>query len=363
LGFFCHQISARTKARKTGFMGIVSGYDFLKSRQPFLGLWLCFMCILSGCAGLGTATERHNILSSAKAIEADSVIPLWPGLPPGAPPALPQEHIVYRTNPFGLVDRAAHDVAVPTLSIFAPEQSNGGAILIIPGGGFSWVVVDKEGYEGARYFTKLGYHVYVLRYRLPHQGWAAGPDTPLQDAQRAMRVIRSRAAQDRINPQTLMVMGFSAGGHVAGSLALKSDQQLAPALDDIDRLPARPDLAVLMYPVVTMTEPFAHPKSRENMIGRNPSPSSVANHSLEVNPNPQAPPMFILHAGDDAAVPIENAQMLYAALHKAKIPVAFHVFEKGGHGFGLRGIEGTPLQRWPNLVLDWAQTHGFAKPN
>lgn len=351
------------KTRKANQFGGSARNAHPHSKRAFLGLWLSLMCILSGCAGGGRVTAEQNVHSGAVAIKPDLVIPLWPGSPPGAPAILPQEQIVYRTNPFGLVDRAAHDVAVPTLSIFAPQRPNGAAIMIIPGGGFSWVVIDKEGYEGAKYFTQLGYHVYVLRYRLPHQGWAAGPDTPLQDAQRAIRVMRSRAIQDRIDPQRLMIIGFSAGGHVAGSLALKFDQEIMPALDNIDRLSARPDLAVLMYPVVTMVEPFAHPKSRENMIGKNPSPSTIANYSLEVSPNPKAPPIFILHAGDDTAVPIENALSLYTALHTAQVPATFHAFEKGRHGFGLRLIDGTPLQRWPNLVLDWAQTHGFAKPN
>ncbi len=344
-------------------MAVFTRHVCLQSKQPFFGLWLSLICILSGCAEAKLLAPQHTSLPSAKAIQADLIIPLWPAAPPGAPAILPQEHIVYRTNPFGLIDRAAHNVAMPTLSIFTPQQSNGAAILIIPGGGFSWVVVDKEGYEGAKYFTRLGYHVYVLRYRLPHQNWVAGSDTPLQDAQRAIRVIRSRAPQDGIDPSRVLVMGFSAGGHVAGSLALKFDQQITTPLDDIDRLSARPDLGVLMYPVVTMTEPFAHSKSRENMIGKTPDLPTIAKYSLEVSPNRQAPPMFILHAGDDNAVPIENAMMLYSALADAQVPASFHAFERGGHGFGLRGIDGTPLQRWPDLVLDWAQSHGFPKPN
>jgi acetyl esterase/lipase len=295
-------------------------------------------------------------------IEPDGVVDLWPGIPPGAPSPLPREEIVFRTNTFNLTDRAVHQVAKPSLSVFRPKRPNGAAMLIIPGGGYSWVVVDKEGYEGAKHFVEHGFTVYVLRYRLPHQGWAAGPDTPLQDAQRAMRMIRSRAELDGIDPSKIMVMGFSAGGHVAGSLAQKFDQINAPQLDGIDGLSAKPNLTALMYPVVTMAEPFRHPKSRENMIGLNPSPATISAYSLETSVRADAPPLFILDAADDPAVPVENAQLLYEAARRSKVSVSLHLFEAGGHGFGLRGIEGTSLAHWPDLVLAWARDHGFPRP-
>jgi acetyl esterase/lipase len=321
-----------------------------------VSIWLCAFTCLFGTPALSQTQ------AGAVSIEPDAIINLWPGTAPGAPNPLPKEEIVFRNNPFNLVDRAAHQVATPNLSLFRPKKPNGAAILIIPGGGYSWVVVDKEGYEGAKRFAAEGYMVYVLRYRLPHQGWAAGPDTPLQDAQRALRLIRSRAGQDGIQTNKIMVMGFSAGGHVAGSLALKFDQQVAPELDDVDGLSAKPDLAVLMYPVVTMAEPFRHPKSRENMIGLTPSPAAIAAYSLETAVRADAPPLFILHAGDDPAVPVENALMLYEAARRGKASVTLHLFEKGGHGFGLRGIADTPLAVWPDLVLSWAQDKGFPKP-
>jgi len=318
-----------------------------------------FFCLIVALFGVpATASAQAGVVQ----IEPDAMIDLWPSAAPGAPNPLPKEEIVFRNNPFNLIDRAAHKVAKPNLSLFRPKNPNGAAILIIPGGGYSWVVVDKEGYEGAKRFAAEGYHVYVLRYRLPHQGWAAGPDTPLQDAQRAMRLIRSRAAQDGIDANKVMAMGFSAGGHVAGSLALKFDHAITPPLDSVDRLSAKPDIAVLMYPVVTMTEPFRHPKSRENMIGLTPTLAAIAAYSLETSVRADAPPLFILHAGDDPAVPVENALMLYEAARRGKVSVSLHLFEKGGHGFGLRGIAGTPLALWPDLVLNWAQDHGFPKP-
>lgn len=323
-------------------------------------LGLLSVCLtVSACTPARTASSNITLPGQAAAIVPDHIVPLWQGAAPGSPEILPKEEIVFRANAFGLVDRAAHNVAIPSVSVFKASNPNGGAILIIPGGGYSWVVIDKEGYESASFFTRRGYDVYVLRYRLPHQNWQSGPDTPLQDAQRAIRYIRS------LNPtQKVMVMGFSAGGHVAGTLAAKYDQAVSTTpRDELSQLSARPDVSVLMYPVVTMTRPFAHAKSRENMIGAMPTDGDIARYSLETSPNPNTPPTFILHASDDEAVKIENATMLFETLRRAKVPVAFHAFEKGGHGFGMRGISGTPLQAWPDMVLAWATSHGFPAPN
>lgn len=297
-------------------------------------------------------------------IEADAVIPLWPEGPPGGVPDGLQEKIVHRDNPFGLTDRAAHDVTAPSLSIFYPDTPDGSAILIIPGGGYKWVVIDKEGFEGARHFAGQGATVYVLRYRLPHQGWQAGPDAPLQDAQRAMRLIRARALEDGTDPGRVLVAGFSAGGHLAGTLAMQFDKTAYGPVDAADALSARPDAAALIYPVTTMTEPFAHPGSRLNMLGEQPAPEAVAGWSLESMARADMPPVFLMHAADDTAVPVENALMLHEALRKAGVPVALHVFEEGGHGFGFRGIAGSPLQSWPSLLHHWGVNKGiFRKDN
>jgi len=297
-------------------------------------------------------------------LEADENILLWPEGPPGGQPEGLQEQIVHRDNPFGLMDRAAHDVTAPSLSIFYPARPDGSAILIIPGGGYKWVVIDKEGFEGARRFSGEGATVYVLRYRLPHQGWQAGPEAPLQDAQRAIRLIRARAATDGIDPARVMVIGFSAGGHLAGTLAMQFDLPVYAPLDAADDLSARPDAAALIYPVATMAEPFAHPGSRLNMLGAAPTPETIAKWSLESMARPDMPPVFLMHAADDPAVPVENALILHAALRQAGVPVALHIFEAGGHGFGLRGIEDTPLRSWPSLLRDWGVNKGiFPKVN
>lgn len=292
----------------------------------------------------------------------DFEIELWPGGAPGGESVQLTEHVVDRENPFGLVDRAAHDVTRPTLSVFKPQKPDGSAILIIPGGGYRWVVIDKEGFEGARWFSRQGATVYVLKHRLPHRGWAAGPDTPLQDAQRAMRLIRSRAVADGVDPKRVMVIGFSAGGHVAGSLATRFDAEVYAVRDDADRLSARPHSVTLMYPVITMKEGAAHTGSRANLLGESPAVAMVEKYSLETAPPTSTPPTLIIQAAGDPSVPVDNALMMFSSLRAAGVPSSLHIFDTGGHGFGLRGIENDPRSAWPGLVMDWGRTTGVFAP-
>lgn len=315
---------------------------------------------LAGCAtSAAPAPDAPSLLVDLDR-EPDEIIELWPDGAPGGADVSLTERIVQRENPFGLVDRAAHEVTRPILSRFNAMNPNGAALLIIPGGGYAWVVIDKEGYEGARWFSRAGYTVYVLRHRLPHQGWAAGADTPLQDAQRAIRVIRARAARDGVDPARVAVMGFSAGGHVAGSLATRFDANVYERVDNADALSARPDLAALMYPVITMRAPHAHAGSRRNLLGETPSEARVAAYSLETAPPPATPPAFLMHAADDPSVPVENALAMFAALKRAGVAAEMHVFERGGHGFGMRGLEQNTARAWPQLFLNWAAAHGMA---
>lgn len=285
--------------------------------------------------------------------EPDEIISLWPAGPPGGIPASLNEHYVHRENPFGLVDSAAHEVTRPTLSLFRAARRSAGSILILPGGGYGWVVVEKEGFEGARYFSRGEADVYVLKYRLPHQGWAAGADAPLQDAQRAVRLIRARSTGP------VVAMGFSAGGHLAGLLCERSGVETYEPLDVADQASAGPDLGVLVYPVVRMTGPHVHAGSRDRLLGLQPDSARAEAYDLSHAPPAATPPLFVMHALDDLAVPVENSLDLTLACRRAGTPCVLHTFEKGGHGFGLRGIAGTPLAAWPGLVEDWAAARGF----
>ena len=283
----------------------------------------------------------------------DLVIPLWPEGAPSGEAVTIEEKIIERDNAFGLRDRAAIDITRPTLSLFRSPSPSGAAILLIPGGGYARVVIDKEGYEGARYFNRFGYDVYVLKYRLPHQGWAAGSETPLQDARQAMRLIRSGAGRGGLATGAVMVMGFSAGGHLAGLLCQRYAHQADAAVDAKDAETARPDAGVLVYPVALMQGPHIHEGSRNRLIGMSPSQAASSAYDLTVSPNPSGPPIFLLHALDDTAVPAENSLRLASALRDAGLSAVLHLFREGGHGFGMRGIDDKPAGRWPALVMDW----------
>jgi acetyl esterase/lipase len=283
------------------------------------------------------------------------VIALWPAGAPGGEHVTAVEQVVERATPPALRDRYIEHVRRPTLVVFKPAHPAGASLLMAPGGGYRWVVMDKEGYEAAERFAAAGLTVYVLAYRLPGDHWAAGPDVVLQDAQRALRLIRARAGGGPVG-----VIGFSAGGHVAGMLALKFDKPVYAPADAADRLSARPDFAVLMYPVATMRDPFVHTGSRAELLGPSPTAADEAAWSLESNARPDAPPTFIVHALDDTSVPPENSLQLLAALGAAKVPVEAHFFEEGGHGFGIRYAVGKPAAAWPDLVLAWLHRHGFA---
>jgi acetyl esterase/lipase len=292
-----------------------------------------------------------------------AVVAIWPGAPPGGEHATAREEVVERAKDAGaLRDRYIKGVVRPTLIAFRPAHPNGAALLMAPGGGYNWVVMDKEGYEAAERFAASGVTVFVMTYRLPQEGWAAGPDTPLQDAQRAMRLIRSRASDYGIDPRRAGVIGFSAGGHVAGMLSLAWDRRIYAPIDLADRLSARPDFTILMYPVATMGAAFAHAGSRKNLLGAAPTSDQVAAYSLDALARPDAPPTFLVHAVDDTSVPVENSLALFDALRAAKVPVEMHLFEEGGHGFGIRYAVGKPAQAWPDLVLAWMQRRGYLGP-
>lgn len=286
--------------------------------------------------------------------QPDETLQIWPDGPPDDTAQELNQHYVERDNRFGLPDRAVHEVTSPTLSVFHAKKPNGDAILLIPGGGYNHVVVEKEGYEGARYFNQFGYDVYVMDYRLPHQGWTAGPDTPLQDAQRAMRLVRQLQSENDIDGDEI-VMGFSAGGHLAGSLTQRYEAKVYEGSDQADTLSARPDKSVLVYPVALMGTDTAHKGSQIRLLGETPDEAALDAYDLTTAPNPEGPPVFLLHALDDTSVPVENSLELALAYRAAGIPAVLHIFENGGHGFGLRGIEETPLATWPKLVMDWIE--------
>ncbi len=245
----------------------------------------------------------------------------------------------------------------PTLTCYAAPaaRATGAAVIICPGGGYWLLAWEKEGVEPARWFNSIGISVFVLKYRLAEYGQPA----PLRDVLRAVRLVRSRAAEFGINPDRLGVMGFSAGGHLAacaGTLYDLPDGRTGAALDAVS---ARPDFLLLIYPVITMKDPYTHAGSRRNLLGPTPAPELVERYSSELQVTKNTPPAFLLTTFEDGLVPAENSIGFFEALHRAGVPAEMHVFEKGPHGFGLRPGFG-PVDGWPLLCRQWLRLHGWA---
>jgi len=271
----------------------------------------------------------------------------------------PEERVVERSKDPELSDRFVQGITRPRMAVFRPSIANGAAVMITPGGGYKWVVVDKEGYELGHWLSARGFTVFALFYRLPGDGWAAGPNVALSDAQRAMRIIRHRASDYGIDPERVAAMGFSAGGHLCADLATRYATPTYDAVDDADTFSARPLLAAPIYPVMSMTLPIAHEVSREMLIGKDASPELERAHSPQYNVLPDAPPCFLVHAEDDSSVLVENSLLFRAALRAQNIPVETHLFTHGGHGFSLRYTVGKAVSAWPELFVRWSQSMGL----
>jgi len=278
-------------------------------------------------------------------------LPLWAGMPPGAqtysPPPPPGDW------PASYV-RA---VAMPELRVFRPSRPNGRSVLVMPGGAYWFVSVVNEGAELAPLLTARGYTVFVLTYRLPGEGWAARADVPLQDAQRAMRLIRSRAAEYRLDANRIAALGFSAGGHLAATLATRHGDHVYDPRDASDQLDARPWATGLIYPVISLRDPWTHALSRQLLLGDSPTAEQIDRRSAELHVDAATTPAFLCHALDDSAVPVENTLRMLASMREAKRPVEAHLLQEGGHAFGV-GRPGTPSAQWINLFCAWLDRTG-----
>ena len=311
--------------------------------------------------GLLTSLAARSVEAAPMELLADPTesIVLWPAGPPGGETVTVEEVIIERGDPKGVRDRAMAHTRKPVLQVFRPKTPNGAAVMLIPGGGYVRAVLDKEGYEMARWLNQHGYTCFVLFYRMPGDGWAAGADTPLQDAQRGVRLIRARAAEMGFSPDRVAIMGFSAGGHLAASLTTRFADKTYGRIDAADDLSAKPNLSGLIYPVISMDPAIAHGGSRKELLTADASPERAAAISPERLVTAGLSPVFQLHAADDKTVPVENSLVMFAALKAKAVPTELHVFEEGGHGFGLRGTPGKPVEAWPSLFETFAKRHGI----
>ena len=248
-------------------------------------------------------------------------------------------------------------VKIPTLTIFTPPEgkANGTAVLICPGGGYVHLAYTKEGVAIAKWFNSIGVTAFVLKYRLPSDSIMKDKTIgPLMDAQKAMRIIRGNAEKWYINPTKIGVIGFSAGGHLASTLCTQYNEKVY----DADTISARPDFSILGYPVISMEADIAHMGSREFLLGKDPTKEEVIKFSNDQQVNNNTPPTFLFLAEDDNTVPIQNSINYFKALSKFKIPAELHIYEKGGHGFGLAKKNGTASE-WPNACENWLKENGM----
>jgi acetyl esterase/lipase len=274
--------------------------------------------------------------------EPDSWLDLWPEGPRGMPSPPPAEAVRERSTDPIYNDRAMFHVRRPRLAVFRPANPNGSAMLIIPGGSYARVVMDKEGFETARWLKARGVTVFVLFYRLAVDGWADGPDVSRLDAGRAMRIVRRSFAPARIG-----AMGFSAGGHVCASLLTRA----APDM--------RPHAGILLYPVISLSPPDANVESRVNLLGPDPTPERERAYAPHLRVSGRTPPCLLIHAEDDAAVPVANTLLFRDALKASGVGVETHLFPDGGHGFGIRLAQGRSVAIWPELMLAWGRRQGL----
>lgn len=315
--------------------------------------------LLEWCAALGISGPGMPRPRSGQQHVAEPVsTPLWPGAPPGAPDPLPIERIVDQGGLPNGPNRYVEGVAHPLLLQFLPErQTSSGAVLLMPGGSYMREVIDREGLETARMLNAQGIAAFILRYRLPIDGWRDRSFAPLQDAQRAMRLIRARAPSIGIDPERIAVLGFSAGGHLAALLASLHMRSTYRPVDGADALSARPALTGLLYPVIDMNPPLVHAKSRDALLGPNATAAACAEFSAQRLVTSATPPAILFHAADDPGVPMGNSLAMFEALRAAKVAAEMHIFESGGHGFGIQGAQGKPAAAWPELFLAFARAH------
>lgn len=328
-------------------------------RRAAIGLGLTGLtaAVFSKPAGADTLVPGDGTLPS----DPKEVVALWPGTPPGGrglrlPPIRVSNHEPPYITPN---DRAIDQIGIPVMNVFRPERPDGSAMILAPGGGYTREMLDFEGMDVARRFNAAGVTCFVLRYRLPGEGWANRSDVPLQDAQRAMRLVRANAGKYGVDPARIGFMGFSAGGHLACSIATRFAAKVYAPVDAADTADARPSFSVPMYPVVTMG-PGRHAGSRDKLLGPDPSDALIDAYSCERHVPSDTPPTWLCLAADDTTVePMPNAGAYFTALQAARIPSEIHIFEAGGHGFGLARTVGRPTAIWPDLLLQWGASHGF----
>ncbi len=296
---------------------------------PHVGL----MMVLFAVVAIAVCAASRPALSEVRMPDGAKTELLWPD---GAPGAL------------------GHGEADTPMLVLCPapkEKANGLGVIVCPGGGYGGLALDHEGAQVAQWLNDNGISAFVLKYRVaPYKH-----PIPLGDAQRAMRIVRSRAAEWGVDPHRLGMLGFSAGGHLVSTAGTHFDLGDPNASDPLARVSCRPDFLVLIYPVITFKPPYAHMGSRHNLIGEDAPADFVDLLCNDEQVTKETPPTFLVHTSGDSGVPAENSVLFYLALRKAGVPAEMHIYEKGEHGFGL-GPGDPVLSTWPKLCIEWMKS-------
>jgi acetyl esterase/lipase len=289
------------------------------------------------------------LVLAAPAWAQPEIVRLWPGEPPGhGRPQGPE-----RIGSEGAAEGAVSNVTLARMEIYRPARPNGTAVLVLGGGGYFRIQIDGAARPIARWLQSRGVTAIVLFYRLPGDGWNA--DAPFQDGQRAMRLIRANAARLGVDPRNVGVIGSSAGGHLAGMLATRGGHDFYARIDAADARSATPDFAALLYPVVSMRPPLDTTRTARHLSGL---PDFAADFSVEEHVSAATPPLFLAHAADDPIANVGHSLAMFAAMRTAGRPVELHIFQSGGHSWGM-GRPGSEVAAWPALFAEWARANGF----
>ncbi|PJJ07805.1 acetyl esterase/lipase [Flavobacterium sp. 1] len=295
----------------------------------------------------GVIMMTTSIFSQSKMIE------VWNGKVPGS---------IKDPNYKQVVDSLYYiklrNISKPTIEVYpaSADNNSGTAVVVCPGGGYYGVSFLSEGVEIAKWLNQLGITAVVLHYRLPNDAIMENKSiAPLQDGQEAIRIIRRNAKKWGIDPHKIGIMGFSAGGHLASTVSTHFNEKV---YNPIDSTSARPDFSLLIYPVISMDSAITHAGSRENLLGKHPLPEMVKHFSNELQVNGETPPAFLVHSIDDGAVPVQNSIGYAIAMQKYHVPCELHVYQTGGHGYGLGRSKNTESS-WPEACRKWLEVRGL----
>ncbi|MBK7257518.1 MAG: alpha/beta hydrolase [Ignavibacteriae bacterium] len=292
---------------------------------------------------------------AGSAYSQPQLLKVWPEGVPGAVhhPQYTEETIKIETG----AERTLR-IADPTIAVYIPEKTkaNGTAVVVCPGGGYIRLAMDHEGTQIAAWLNDAGITCILLKYRVPSDSAMVDKTVgPLQDVQEAIRITRRHASAWHLDPHRIGVMGFSAGGHLAASASTRFAEKVYAS----DTTSARPDFSILMYPVISMQTGVTHNGSRRNLLGNDPDQQLVDRSSNELRVTPETPIAFVVHSTDDGVVILENSLRYIQALKKNNVPAELHVFERGGHGYGLATTRTTTERGWPPLCIAWLRMHGM----